>query len=75
MSPLDTEAVHEGGDVEHLLTIVLVRGDHLGLASDGVLTSQLIRGDSKTVSNRLGTRESRGLQVVQGTLRFRVQAN
>ena len=41
MSPLDTKALHKIRDLQHLLTIVLVRRNHLRLLTNHFHSSKL----------------------------------
>jgi hypothetical protein len=52
MSPLGTKTLHKGGNLQHLLTILLVGCDHLGFSSNNFHTSKLIRGHRETFANR-----------------------
>ncbi len=55
MSPLNTKRLHECRNLQHLLTVLLVAGDHLRLGVDDLATTQLVCSNLQTFANGFGT--------------------
>jgi len=74
-SPLGTKTLHEGGNLQHLLPILLVGRDHLRFVSNNFHAPELVGSDSESLTNCFRTRETRCFEGTQRSLRLRIQTN
>ena len=74
-SPLGTKTLHEDGNLQHLLSILLVGRDHLRFVSNNFHAPELVGSDRKSFTNCFRTRETRCFEGAQRSLGLRIQSN
>lgn len=62
MSPLGTEALHEGGNLLHLVTVLLIDSDKFGFTANQLMAPQTFRGGSQCVTDGFRSRQARGFK-------------